>query len=142
MTDIVVIAGARHVVWQCRTCGVFATVPEVVNEQLRQCGGFRSCPSGHQWGWTKESSENERTRLERDRLKQNEARLEEDVRHQRERAEKAEAAARRLKKRASSGTCPCCSRTFQNMATHMKRQHPEFVRDGGTKVVPFKAERA
>jgi hypothetical protein len=138
MSEIILIRGSRHVVWECRTCGCVSTCPEVVNEQLSKVGGYRSCPNGHQWGWNKEASEDEKIRRERDRLKQETARLEEEIGLTRVRAEKAEATTKRLKKRSSAGTCPCCSRTFANMAEHMKHQHPQFVADGGAKVLPIK----
>jgi hypothetical protein len=32
----------------------------------------------------------------------------------------------RLRKRAKHGVCPCCKRTFQQLARHMKQKHPEF----------------
>lgn len=94
------------------------------------------CPNGHSLVYR--DSEADKLRRERDQLKQQQARLEDEARAARERAAKAEAATKRLKKRASAGTCPCCQRTFSNMATHMKRQHPEFVAEGGAKVVPLK----
>jgi 4-hydroxy-3-methylbut-2-en-1-yl diphosphate synthase IspG/GcpE len=31
-----------------------------------------------------------------------------------------------LAKRAKAGVCPCCNRTFSNMAEHMKKQHADF----------------
>jgi hypothetical protein len=149
VSEVILIRGSRHVVWECRTCGCVSTVPEIVNDQLRAEGGYRSCPSGHQWGWTKETCEREKLRQERDRLKQDQARLEEEAKQAwatasalRERADKAEKATKRLKKRSSAGTCPCCARTFSNMAEHMKHQHPEFVADGGAKVVPIKRKTA
>lgn len=149
MSDVILIRDTRYVVWECRTCGCVSTVPEVMNEQLRAEGGYRHCPSGHAWGWSKETSEREQLRRERDRLKQDAARLEDENRQAwasatalRERADKAEKVAKRLKKRSSAGTCPCCSRTFSNMAEHMKHQHPQFVADGGAKVVPIKRRTA
>jgi hypothetical protein len=36
-------------------------------------------------------------------------------------------AAEKLKKRAANGVCPCCTRTFSNVAQHMKQKHPEFA---------------
>lgn len=145
--DTVLINGERHVVTQCGTCAVWHTVPEIIYNCHRSEGGFHSCPNGHQRGWAKGADEIEREniRRERDRLKQDAARLEEEKQQAwatatalRERADKAEAANKRLKKRSSAGTCPCCSRTFGNMAAHMKHMHPQFVADGGTKVVPIK----
>lgn len=145
MSDITEIRGTRHVVWECKSCGCVSTVPEVMEINFKENGGYRHCPNGHAYGWSKEASESDRIRRERDSLKQQQARLEEEKRDawatataQRERADKAEAATKRLKKRSSAGTCPCCSRTFSNMSEHMKHQHPQFVADGGAKVVPIK----
>lgn len=32
----------------------------------------------------------------------------------------------RLKRRIAAGTCPCCQRTFKQLAAHMSRQHPDY----------------
>ena len=32
----------------------------------------------------------------------------------------------RLKKRAIAGVCPCCNRTFQQLAAHMAHKHPDY----------------
>ncbi len=32
----------------------------------------------------------------------------------------------RIKNRIANGVCPCCKRTFQNLARHMKGQHPDY----------------
>jgi hypothetical protein len=136
MSEHVMIRGQRYEVHECITCGVVYTCPATVIEHQRAEGGYHTCSNGHSQGWTKGGSESERIRRERDRLKQDAARLEEERREalatanaQCERADKAEAAARRLRKRASAGTCPCCKRSFSNMAQHMKKQHPAFGED-------------
>lgn len=41
------------------------------------------------------------------------------------RAEKG--AKTRIQNRVKHGVCPCCSRTFKQLAAHMKMKHPEFV---------------
>ena len=33
---------------------------------------------------------------------------------------------KRTKGRISNGVCPCCNRTFQNLMTHMKHEHPAY----------------
>ncbi len=33
----------------------------------------------------------------------------------------------RTRKRVGSGVCPCCSRTFQQLARHMKAKHPAYT---------------
>lgn len=36
------------------------------------------------------------------------------------------AQAERAATRAKNGTCPCCTRTFKQLAAHMKNKHPEY----------------
>jgi len=35
----------------------------------------------------------------------------------------------RLKKRIAAGVCPCCNRSFQNLQSHMKNQHPQYLEE-------------
>ncbi len=35
----------------------------------------------------------------------------------------------RHKKRAAAGVCPCCQRTFENVARHMKTKHPHYAKE-------------
>ena len=37
----------------------------------------------------------------------------------------------RKKRRAANGVCPCCKRTFQQLARHMKTKHPEYGKVNG-----------
>lgn len=41
------------------------------------------------------------------------------------------AAKTRIKNRIAAGVCPCCKRTFQNVARHMEGQHPNFAQVDG-----------
>ena len=34
----------------------------------------------------------------------------------------------RQKKRAAAGVCPCCNRTFKQLARHMERKHPNYTK--------------
>lgn len=121
----------------CPKCGIEYAAPKTFMDECRKDPSiYFHCPNGH--GRHFSESEADRLRRERDRLQQQAARLEQTISEERARADKAERATKRLKKRASAGTCPCCSRSFSNMAEHMKRQHPGFVADGGAKVVPLK----
>lgn len=120
----------------CSHCAVVYYFPKKWCSNAENGKKEWSCPNGH--GQVFSDSELNRMRRERDRLKQETARLEDVAREARARAEKAEKATKLLKKRTSAGTCPCCARTFSNMAEHMKHQHPEFVVAGGAKIVPIK----
>lgn len=41
--------------------------------------------------------------------------------------EAARADLRRTKNRVANGVCPCCNRTFQNLAAHMKTKHTDYA---------------
>lgn len=124
-------------------CGTPFCLPARLLESARNAGHTIYCPHGHTIVW--KETEADKLRRERDRLKQDQARLEDEKREawatanaQLERAQKAERKVKTLTKRAAAGTCPCCQRTFSNMAEHMKHQHPEFIATTGAKVVPIK----
>lgn len=130
---------------QCGKCGIEFLVPDIFDKENREAGENKTwyCPNGHPRVYRE--CEADILRRERDRLKQNAARLEEErniAKRERDyhaqRANKAEANVTRMKKRSASGTCPCCQRSFANMASHMKTQHPEFIAETGAKVVPMK----
>ena len=127
--DTVLLNGERHVVNQCGTCAVWHTIPEVVYECCKREGGFWHCPNGHSRGWAKGTDEIEREniRRERDKLKQDAARLECEVVEQRARAETAEKKVVQIKSRASAGVCPCCNWTFLNIQRHMKTKHSNVI---------------
>lgn len=92
------------------------------------------CPHGHGAVFLKGESETAKLRRERDRLKQEQAWYEQrlsETKDERDRAVRKTAAARgqitKLKKRAANGVCPCCNRTFADLAKHMAGQHPNFI---------------
>lgn len=102
----------------CITCGVPFGVPRAFNDRRRIDHKVYWCPNGHQQLYTAESDAERNARLLR----------EEQARHQRTltRANEAEAEAARLKRRIAHGVCPCCKRTFRQLAVHMAKKHPEY----------------
>lgn len=117
-------------VWeQCGSCGIWYTVPQVVYEAHRKEGGFHYCPSGHGWGWKQGQGSDAFDALtrERDRLKQQQAQLEDEVAEQRRLTAAAEKKYLQARRRAAAGVCPCCNRTFQNVQRHMLTKHANVV---------------
>lgn len=119
---------------ECITCGVVYTCPQTLIKHQRQNGGYHTCCNGHSQGWGKEQSENEKTRRERDRLRQQLAEKNDEIARQERMRKDAEGRlsqatqkAAKVKKRSSAGVCPCCNRTVGQMARHMKSKHPQFV---------------
>ncbi len=113
-------------------CGTPFMVPARLLESAQNAAHTIYCPHGHTLTW--KETEVDRLRRERDRLKQDAARIEDERSQATMRAERAEAATRKLQKRAAAGVCPCCNRTFLNMQRHMKSKHPN--------VVPFEQKKA
>lgn len=122
---------------QCGTCGVWHAIPTAMYDMCVEEGGFWHCPNGHSRGYREGRNERDAVRRERDRLKQRTAQLEDDLKSARDSWNTAERELQRHKKRAKAGTCPCCKRTFQNMAAHMRTKHPDFD-PSKSEVVPFK----
>lgn len=129
MSTVVTIDGQQLRFMQCGTCGVWHAFPEAIYQTYEREGGFWHCPNGHRRGWTegREKTEIEQLRRQRDRLKQDAARLEEEKAAAERSAQRAQGEVRRLKKRAAGGVCPCCNRHFTALERHMKTQHPNVV---------------
>ena len=131
-------------VWKCcPICGVNYCLDKIFDQHREKGAKGRDgsklgwyCPNGHQLVYTE--SEADRLRRERDRLQQQIAQRDDEIKDLENRRRAAVGQVTKLRKRASAGTCPCCQRTFSNMAQHMKRQHPDFVTELGAKVVPIK----
>lgn len=122
--------GQEHVEMQCGTCGVWHAFPMTRYNAARREGGFWTCPNGHSRGWKKgeEQEEINKIRRERDRLLQQSAQKDDEISQREREISSQKRIVNKLKKRASAGTCPCCQRTFSNMAIHMRNQHPDFLK--------------
>ena len=112
---------------ECGTCGVVFAIPLEMYNTAKRAGGWWHCPNGHCRGWEKGTEHTKIKELERD-LEAERARKNEALRRANESAEaerKTLAEMKRMKNRAAAGVCPCCNRTFQQLARHMKTKHPD-----------------
>lgn len=120
--------GVELEVHECGVCGVAFGMSEGFVRARRNDHGNWYCPNGHGWSFASESDE-ERLRRERDQARDRAAR-ERALRDQTEaslRATKGVVTKQRKKlARVKVGVCPCCNRTFENLAAHMEMEHPEF----------------
>lgn len=117
---------------RCGECAIEFYVPDWFYKERKEEGEGWSCPNGHRRIF--KEPEIDQLRRERDRLKQETARLEDEAKKawgvaaaERLQAEKAKKETAKVKKRAISATCPCCNRSFANVARHMKSKHPEVT---------------
>lgn len=120
--------------WQrvnsCVTCGMNWYMPQSFSDARRKDGGLFYCPAGHAQKWAEESDAAKIKRLERDLAAQRE-----EVQRQRDRVAQRDNSMRtmrghatRLRKRAAAGVCPCCNRSFVELARHMATKHPSYAK--------------
>ena len=125
---------------ECTTCKCEVWLPKALNEAaLRSRGpnGIRFyCAYGHNMTYAIGETDLDKMRRERDRLAQRVAERDDEVARQRsmrETAERQAAAARgqvtKIKNRVGRGVCPCCNRTFENLARHMMSKHADYTQE-------------
>lgn len=110
---------------QCCSCGMsFAMTTDFRRRRLDDRKAFY-CPAGHGQHYS--------GKTEAQKLKEQLERKERDLEAanamvlaaESERANIAKAH-NKMRTRVMNGVCPCCNRTFQNLMSHMKTEHPEF----------------
>lgn len=116
----------------CGECHVIFGLEADFHRKVKGDGSGFWCPNGHKIYYyetdlkrerkAREQAERDATWL-RSRLDQEKA----ATRDAENRARAQKAAKTRIKNRIANGVCPCCQRSFQNVARHMANQHPEFV---------------
>lgn len=116
----------------CGVCGVNFGISSTMHNRLKRSGDWFWCPSGHrihyyESGYYKAQKEVARLK-DRVILKDNALQSERRSHAYTEKRRAAEKGAKtRIKNRVAKGVCPCCNRTFQNLARHMEGQHPDFT---------------
>lgn len=110
----------------CGTCGIPYAVPDGwIAERQKEAGSIH-CPNGCRRVWQESEADKLRRQLAATQV---ELRAEHcSVLHKQhlldeERAEKIKL--ERKLKRVGRGVCPCCNRSFINLARHMNSKHPE-----------------
>lgn len=110
---------------QCPVCFIHYAAPEDMFIRKEKDGGNWYCPNGHNIVFRESLA---------DKLKRKVASLESNNQYLREskgRTERQLSAHKgqvtKIKNRIANGVCPCCKRTFADVARHMKNQHPDFA---------------
>jgi len=117
-------------VFNCPSCGLAMGIADDYIEARRKDGRDFYCPNGHVMSY--HDSDAKKLKRERERSARLAAQLDQE-RAEREHAERRVAATRGVvtkqrKKlaRVANGVCPCCNRSFVNLARHMETKHPRF----------------
>lgn len=112
----------------CCECGVHIIMDAEHMKQLRRDHSWFYCLNGHNQHFTGKTDADRlrdvEQELERERLRRQTAAAERDHQERRVRAYKGKLTT--IKKRVAHGVCPCCKRTFKNLANHMQEKHPNY----------------
>lgn len=104
-------------------CGAAFAVPDSICQRWRRNDRWWYCPHcGSHRHFLGETKEQKRIR----ELEQRVAREQGRVVQERTRADNHRRRYRRMRERIQNGVCPCCNRTFTNLARHMATQHPKL----------------
>lgn len=107
----------------CRQgCGVVFAFPTDLYERLTNTGETFHCPFGHQQHFTDSASDAAKLRAAQAR----ETALRDQLTAAVHDAENTRVALLRDRQRFANGVCPCCNRSFENVARHMRGEHPDY----------------
>lgn len=124
---------SQLVIETCCNCHIpFGMTQEFYNACRRDSSKLFYCPNGHNQHYTTGRIQELEKQLENERLYKKWA--EDRATAANARATSIERSRRAIKgvltrttKRIAAGVCPCCNRSFGNLARHMKGQHPDYV---------------
>jgi len=127
-----VVTEAELVAVTCHGCGILYAIPTWLEDLARKKGKHVRCPNLNcpwpSWGYVESEVEKLTKQLEAQRLGRELAQRRFESERNSHRATRGQFT--RTKRRIAAGVCPCCRRTFQNLAAHMQGQHPKYAKAG------------
>lgn len=118
---------------ECPVCGVHYAIPEGMYDAcLRRMRSDAKngwyCPNGHFLVPTADTLNAVKAKAKRDAelAARREQHLRDRLDHTEAQRRSEKAAKTRIKNRVAKGVCPCCNRSFVDLAKHMAGQHPDF----------------
>lgn len=115
----------------CCNCGMPFAMPSTLQQKYEEDGGTFYCPKGHPQHYTTTKAQKHQQQIERMQrehaLQLNTVKTElEDKKRE---VINLKTKKTKLEKRIAAGVCPCCNRTFQDLANHMKTKHPKYKKN-------------
>lgn len=110
---------------ECTNCGVVYGVSEDYEDRRRQDHKSFYCPNGHSQYYPQKSRE-ERLKAQLEATSSQLSRTQSRLEVTRRQKAAAKGQLTKTKRRIANGVCPCCNRTFADLAAHMNCKHPEY----------------
>lgn len=119
------------VIETCPTCQIRHGIPsELQQRALERPKDMKVyCPLGHWWWYlgTTMQAKLDQAKADAEFQRRQAVKARAEAEAERVRSTAAIAETTRTRKRIAGGACPCCNRTFTNLARHMNGQHPDFL---------------
>jgi hypothetical protein len=119
----------EYLLHTCQTCGVPFAVTDGYDDRRREDGRTFYCPNGHSLTY-RDTLHKQLTaaqeQLARERARHDQTRAERDAIERQRRATKGQLT--KVRKRVANGVCPCCNRSFADLAAHMATKHPDYAK--------------
>lgn len=106
------------------SCGIVYGIPETYRKARQDDHKTFYCPNGCNRHYPSESIE-EKLRKQLHAKELEATRANQALTAEQRLREAAQRDLKSVNTRIKAGVCPCCNRTFKQLATHMKRKHPE-----------------
>lgn len=114
----------------CCVCGiVFAVQGRFLDERRSDKQAFY-CPNGHSMTFTKSTAQIlqqqiDKLKGEKDESERARYALHDQLQQKQQEVRKLQTNIAKRNKRIAAGVCPCCNKSFKQLAAHMKTKHPE-----------------
>ena len=115
---------------ECYSCGVVIVIPSEMMTMLQRIHKSFYCINGHRQNFV-DKSDYEILQGELKAVEAGKIMAERRANNYKNQVRAEKAAKTRIKNRVAAGMCPCCNRTFENLARHMNTKHPGYTKGGG-----------
>lgn len=126
----VITESLQLVTESCIDCGIIFAMPVDFKKRCKELGSAKSfyCPNGHSmvYRYSEKDQEINRLKQEKEQLEQSRNSLHNQLSEKTQQVSKLERSIKTRNRRLKAGVCPCCNRTFQELADHMKSKHPDY----------------
>ena len=124
----------KYVRCECSVCSIRFAFDESFYDRRHTDGKSFYCPNGHSQYYTENTKRKHEQELAQERRKTEFYKSQYKNKQRQCEQQKKKAAAykghlTRTKNRVKNGVCPCCNRSFVNLARHMKNKHPHYSED-------------
>jgi hypothetical protein len=113
-------------VHECGECGVPFALEDEYDDNRQQDHRTFYCPNGHQRYYPGPSRE-EKLKRQLEQTTQALSRTQSQLTVTQRQKSAAKGQLTKTRRRIANGVCPCCNRTFADLAGHMHTQHPEYA---------------